>query len=105
MVLITGVGHPAMGHMSKLIDTVLLVPQHEEQAYNSCNGILHMCTDQPKLLAEEATLCVESGACRYSVIRRIIWRRFRHFDGSIVDLEVNKMRNNSILIIKRLCTK
>lgn len=72
MVLITGVGHPAMGHMSKLIDTVLLVPQHEEQAYNSCNDILHMCTDRPKLLAEEAKLCVESGACRYSYYKKAL---------------------------------
>ena len=29
-------------YMGKLIDSVLLTPQHEEQAYNSCNGILHM---------------------------------------------------------------
>lgn len=27
-------------YMLKLIDTVLLTPQHEDQAYNSCNGML-----------------------------------------------------------------
>ena len=40
-------------YMAKLIDTVLLAPQHEEQAYNSCNGILHMCKDFPKLILED----------------------------------------------------
>ena len=60
-------------YMSKLIDTVLLAPQHEEQAYNSCNGILHMCTNQPKLLVEEAAkLCVESSACRYSYFKKAL---------------------------------
>ena len=32
-------------YMAKLIDAILLKPEHEEQAYNSCNGILHMCKD------------------------------------------------------------
>ena len=50
-----------------LIDHVLMAAEHEEQAYNSCNGILHMCTDQSKLLIEEISkTCVESNACRYS---------------------------------------
>lgn len=40
-------------YMAKLIDTVLLAPRHEEQAYNSCNGILHMCKDFPKLILED----------------------------------------------------
>jgi len=60
-------------YTSKLIDTVLLTPQHEEQAYNSCNGILHMCKGQPKLLVEEAAkLCVESNACRYSYFKKTL---------------------------------
>lgn len=60
-------------YMSKLIDAVLLAPQHEEQAYNSCNGILHMCTNRPKLLVEEAAkLCVESSACRYSYFKKAL---------------------------------
>lgn len=43
---------------------------HEEQSYNSCNGILHMCTGQSKLLVEEAArLCVEGNACRYSYFK------------------------------------
>lgn len=60
-------------YMSKLIDSVLISPQHEEQAYNSCNGILHMCTNQSKLLVEEAAkLCVESNACRYSYFKKAL---------------------------------
>lgn len=60
-------------YTSKLIDTVLLAPQHEEQAYNSCNGILHMCKGKPKLLVEEAAkLCVESNACRYSYFKKAL---------------------------------
>lgn len=60
-------------YTAKMIDTVLLSSQHEEQSYNSCNGILHMCTGQSKLLVEEAArLCVESNACRYSYFKRCL---------------------------------
>lgn len=60
-------------YLSKLIDTVLLASRHEEQAYNSCNGILHMCTNKPKLLVEEAAkLCVDSNACRYSYFKKTL---------------------------------
>ena len=56
-----------------MIDTVLLSGQHEEQSYTSCNGILHMCTGQSKLLVEEAArLCVEGNACRYSYFKRCL---------------------------------
>lgn len=62
-------------YLSKLIDAVLLAPAHEEQAYNSCNGILHMCTDQSKLLVEEAAkICIESSACRYSYFKKTLNR-------------------------------
>ena len=60
-------------YTAKLIDSVLLSTQHEEQSYNSCNGILHMCTGQSKLLVEEASkLCVEGNACRYSYFKRCL---------------------------------
>ena len=60
-------------YMIKLIDAVLLAPQHEEQAYNSCNGILHMCKNQPKLMLEDiAKTCVESNACRYSYFKKLL---------------------------------
>lgn len=58
-------------YTSKMMDSVLLSSKHEEQAYNSCNGILHMCTNQSKLLVEEAArLCVEANACRYSYFKK-----------------------------------
>ena len=60
-------------YTAKLIDSVLIAAEHEEQTYNSCNGILHMCADQSKLLVEEAArLCVESNACRYSYFKRCL---------------------------------
>ena len=60
-------------YLARLIDTVLHASKHEEQAYNSCNGILHMCTDHSKLLVEEAAkFCVESNACRYSYFKRTL---------------------------------
>ena len=60
-------------YTAKLIDTVLLASEHEEQAYNSCNGMLHMCTNQSKLLVEEAAkLCVEANACRYSYFKKAL---------------------------------
>lgn len=60
-------------YTAKLIDSVLLSSQHEEQSYNSCNGILHMCTGQSKLLVEEAAmLCVEANACRYSYFKKCL---------------------------------
>ena len=47
--------------------------EHEEQAYNSCNGILNMCRDQSKLVIEEITkTCVESNVCRYSYFKRLL---------------------------------
>ena len=60
-------------YTAKMIDSILLSNQHEEQSYNSCNGILHMCTSQSKLLVEEASrLCVEGNACRYSYFKRCL---------------------------------
>lgn len=60
-------------YMGKLIDSVLLTPQHEKQAYNSCNGILHMCKNQSRLLLEDiAKTCVESNACRYSYFKKLL---------------------------------
>jgi transposase len=63
-------------YTGKLIDAVLLAPQHEEQAYNSCNGILHMCKNQPRLIVEEISkTCVESNACRYSYFKKLLKNR------------------------------
>lgn len=75
-------------YMAKLIDTVLLAPQHEEQAYNSCNGILHMCKDFPKLILEDiAKTCVESNACRYSYFKKLLKNKQNNLsEGSVYKL-------------------
>lgn len=60
-------------YMAKLIDSILTATTHEEQAYNSCNGILHMCTNQSRLHLEElAKVCVESNACQYSYFKKLL---------------------------------
>ncbi len=58
---------------AKLIDRVLLAPQHEEQAYNSCNGILYMCTNKSELMVDEvARICIESCVCRYFYFKKLL---------------------------------
>ena len=60
-------------YMEKLIDAVLHSSRHEEQAYNSCNGILHCCDGISKGLCEEAAkTCVEFHTCQYSYFKRVL---------------------------------
>lgn len=60
-------------YMSQMIDRILISVEHEEQAYNSCNGILHMCTNQSKLRVDGiAKICVESNACRYTYFKKLL---------------------------------
>ena len=60
-------------YMVKLIDTVLHSAVHEEQTYNSCNGIIHCCDGVSRLVAEEAAkTCVTCNACRYSYFKRVL---------------------------------
>jgi transposase len=60
-------------YMFKLIDTILHSSKHEEQAYNSCNGILHCCDGISKVIAEEAARkCVEFNTCQYSYFKRVL---------------------------------
>ena len=59
--------------MVTLIDRVLRSPKHEEQAYNSCAGILHACKDIPHgLIREAAGKCVEANACKYSYFKKVL---------------------------------
>ena len=59
--------------MYMLIDTVLHAVRHEEQAYNSCNGILHMCDGISKVIANSAARkCIELNSCKYSYFKRIL---------------------------------
>lgn len=58
---------------AELINTVLRSARHEEQAFNSCAGILHMCKGIPHGLIEEASRkCVETNTCRYSYFKKIL---------------------------------
>lgn len=60
-------------YMSELVDTVLRSAKHEEQAYNSCSGILHSCKEVPKALVEEAARkCVEIHACKYTYFKKVL---------------------------------
>jgi len=60
-------------HMSEFIDRVLKSSKHEEQAYNSCNGILHTVKDVPHGIVEEtARTCIEMNACWYSSFKKVL---------------------------------
>lgn len=59
--------------MVTLIDRILRSPKHEEQAYNSCAGVLHSCKDVPhRLVQEAAEKCVEANACKYSYFKKAL---------------------------------
>ena len=59
--------------MSELIDRILKSSKHEEQSYNSCNGILHLVKDLPHGVAEEAArMCLEMNSCRYFTFKQVL---------------------------------
>lgn len=61
--------------MSEFIDRLLKHPKHEEQAYNSCAGILHAVKDLPGGVAEEAAKeCIRMNACRYGTFKQVLKR-------------------------------
>ena len=61
--------------MSILIDRILRSVKHEEQAYNSCKGILHMCNEVPHhLVTEAAQSCIDASACRYTYFKKALNR-------------------------------
>lgn len=58
--------------MAYLIDRVLRSAKHEEQAYNSCAGILHMCKEAPRhIVSEAAHKCKEANICKYSYFKKV----------------------------------
>ena len=60
-------------NMSVLIDAVLKGARHEEQAYGSCNGILHLCDGKPKHICDAAAKrCVDLRSCKYSYFKTIL---------------------------------
>ncbi len=65
--------------MVTLIDRVLRSVKHEEQAYNSCKGILHMCEDVPRHVVEEAAQdCIDACACQYTYFKKALSRLVNH---------------------------
>lgn len=59
--------------MVTLIDRVLRSAKHEEQAYNSCKGMLHMCNEVPRhLVSEAAQMCIDANACKYSYFKKAL---------------------------------
>ena len=57
--------------MVTLIDRILRSSKHEEQAYNSCAGVLHSCKDVPHRLVQEAAReCVKPNAFKYSYFKK-----------------------------------
>lgn len=59
--------------MGTLIDRILRSAKHEEQAYNSCAGILHSCKDIPHAIVEEAAeRCVTANACKYTYFKKVL---------------------------------
>lgn len=61
--------------MSEFIDRLLKLPKHEEQAYNSCAGILHSVKDMPHGLVEEAARqCIDMKSVRYRTFKQVLSR-------------------------------
>lgn len=59
--------------MSEFIDRMLKQPKHEEQAYNSCAGILHSVKDLPHGVVDEtARQCLSMGSCRYKTFKQVL---------------------------------
>ena len=59
--------------MSTLIESILKGARHEEQAYGSCNGVLHLCDGKPRHICESAAKkCVELRSCKYSYFKTVL---------------------------------
>ncbi len=60
---------------AEFIDRMLKSAKHEEQAYNSCAGILHAVKDLPHGLVEEAaSQCIRMNSCRYKSFKQVLSR-------------------------------
>ena len=60
-------------NMSECIDRILKTPKHEEQAYNSCAGLLHAVKDLPHGVVEEtARQCIQMNSCRYKAFKQVL---------------------------------
>ena len=71
-------------YTTELIDQVLRSAKHEEQAYNSCAGILHSCKAVPHGIVEEASRkCIEMHACKYSYFKRVLGTVANNTDSGV----------------------
>ena len=62
-------------NMAECIDRILKTSRHEEQAYNSCAGLLHAVKDLPHGIVEEtARQCIEMNSCRYKTFKQVLQR-------------------------------
>ena len=70
-------------YMSEFIDRLLKSSKHEEQSYNSCNGLLHAVKNLPHGIIEEtARSCIEMNNCWYSTFKRVLSQVIKaHKDG------------------------
>ena len=58
-----------------MIDRILKTSRHEEQAYNSCAGLLHTVKELPHGIVEEAARqCIEMNSCRYKTFKQVLQR-------------------------------
>lgn len=60
-------------NMAEFIDRLLKSSKYEEQAYNSCAGLLHMVKDMPHGVVEEAARhCIQMNSCRYKTFKQVL---------------------------------
>ena len=68
--------------------------KHEEQAYNSCAGVLHSCKDVPhRLIQEAAEKCVETNACKYSYFKKVLGMVQNNHSSSGINNGAGKLNN------------
>lgn len=57
----------------EFIDRMLKAAKHEEQAYNSCAGILHSVKGLPYGIVEEISKqCIQMNSCRYKTFKQLL---------------------------------
>ena len=60
-------------NMAEFIDRILKSQKHEEQAYNSCAGLLHTVKNLPHGIVEEtARQCIQMNSCRYKTFKQVL---------------------------------
>ena len=74
-------------NMRKLIHAVKCTFKHEEQSYNSLNGILHSCDGISRTLCDEAARkCIDAGGISYSYFKKVLNSsidKVRNTDGTL----------------------